>query len=71
MSGDGADVDVSKQALGQMAKDITDTLGELKELGTVGSGGMGRGFSYLALSGRGSGIDALTASVVRNQKCSR
>ncbi|MFF2790834.1 hypothetical protein ACFVT6_29460 [Streptomyces sp. NPDC058049] len=50
MSGDGADVDVSKQALGQIAKGITDTLGELKELGMVGSASMGRGFSDLALT---------------------
>ncbi|MCX5178177.1 hypothetical protein [Streptomyces virginiae] len=63
MSGDGADVDVSKQALGQIAKGITDTLGELKELGMVGSAGMGRGFSDLALSGMESGHEGLTASM--------
>ncbi|MFJ6047373.1 hypothetical protein [Streptomyces sp. NPDC092307] len=63
MSGDGADVDVSKQALGQIAKGITDTLGELEELGMVGSASMGRGFSDLALSGMESGNDALTASM--------
>ncbi|MFE5863540.1 hypothetical protein ACFQ77_23745 [Streptomyces virginiae] len=63
MSGDGADVDVSKQALGQIAKGITDTLGELKELGMVGSASMGRGFSDLALSGMESGHEGLTASM--------
>ncbi|MFD9478145.1 MULTISPECIES: hypothetical protein [Streptomyces] len=63
MSGDGADVDVSKQALGQIAKGITDTLGELKELGMVGSASMGRGFSDLALSGMESGNEGLTASM--------
>lgn len=35
MSGDGADLDVSKQALGLIAKGITDSLAELKELGSV------------------------------------
>ncbi|MER6251738.1 hypothetical protein ABT224_10225 [Streptomyces sp. NPDC001584] len=63
MSGDGADIDVSKQALGQIAKGITDTLGELKELGMVGSASMGRGFSDLALSGMESGHEGLTASM--------
>lgn len=63
MSGDGADIDVSKQALGQIAKGITDTLGELKELGMVGSASMGRGFSDLALSGMETGHEGLTASM--------
>ncbi|MFF0217157.1 hypothetical protein [Streptomyces vinaceus] len=63
MSGDAADIDVSKQALGQIAKGITATLGELKELGMVGSASMGRGFSDVALSGMESGHEGLTASM--------
>ncbi|MGZ9934227.1 hypothetical protein ACXNSR_30600 [Streptomyces sp. NC-S4] len=63
MSGDGSDLDVSKQALGQIAQGITDTLGELKELGMVGSASMGRGFTDLALSGMESGHEGLTASM--------
>lgn len=63
MSGDGADLDVSKQALGQIAQGITQTLAELKELGMVGTASMGRGFSDLALSGMESGHDGLTASL--------
>ncbi|MEW2412879.1 hypothetical protein AB0953_04000 [Streptomyces sp. NPDC046866] len=62
MSGDGADLDVSKQALGQIAQGITETLGELKELGMVGSASMGRGFSDIALSGMETGHDGLTAT---------
>ncbi|MEV0992460.1 hypothetical protein [Streptomyces sp. NPDC049949] len=63
MSGDAADIDVSKRALGQIAKGITATLGELKGLGMVGSASMGRGFSDLALSGMESGHEGLTASM--------
>ncbi|MCJ0869147.1 hypothetical protein [Streptomyces sp. AP-93] len=63
MSGDGADLSVSKQALGEIAKGITDTLGELKELGMVGTASMGRGFSDLGLSGMETGHEGLTASM--------
>ncbi|MFB0626507.1 hypothetical protein [Streptomyces sp. AB3(2024)] len=63
MSGDGADLDVSKQALGQIAQGITQTLAELKELGMVGSASMGRGFSDLSLSGMETGHDGLTSSL--------
>ncbi|WP_405705068.1 hypothetical protein [Streptomyces sp. NBC_00069] len=62
MSGDGADLDVSQQALGQIARGITETLGELKELGMVGSASMGRGFSDIALSGMETGHDGLTST---------
>ncbi|MEU8459634.1 hypothetical protein [Streptomyces sp. NPDC029003] len=61
-SGDGADLDVSKAALGQIAQGITNTLAELKELGMVGTASMGRGFSDLALSGMETGHDGLTSS---------
>ncbi|MEV6684192.1 hypothetical protein AB0N28_02420 [Streptomyces sp. NPDC051130] len=62
MSGDGADLDVSKQALGQIAEGITKALAELKELGMVGTASMGRGFSDLSLSGMETGHDGLTSS---------
>ncbi|MFF1559359.1 hypothetical protein [Streptomyces sp. NPDC058279] len=62
MSGDGADLDVSKQALGQIAEGITQALAELKELGMVGTASMGRGFSDLSLSGMETGHDGLTSS---------
>ncbi|MEU8435793.1 hypothetical protein AB0F18_23345 [Streptomyces sp. NPDC029216] len=69
MSGDGADLDVSKQALGQIAEGITKTLAELKELGMVGTASMGRGFSDLSLSGMETGHDGLTSSF--NAFCER
>ncbi|MEU6892287.1 hypothetical protein ABZ934_10905 [Streptomyces sp. NPDC046557] len=62
MSGDGVDLDVSKQALGQIAEGITKALAELKELGMVGTASMGRGFSDLSLSGMETGHDGLTSS---------
>ncbi|EFL15241.1 hypothetical protein [Streptomyces sp. C] len=69
MSGDGSDLDVSKQALGQIADGITKTLAELKELGMVGTASMGRGFSDLSLSGLETGHDGLTSSF--NAFCER
>ncbi|MFD4866150.1 hypothetical protein [Streptomyces sp. NPDC058412] len=63
MSGDGADLDVSKQALGQIAKGITDSLAELKELGSVGAASMGGGFTELGLSGLETGHAGLTATL--------
>ncbi|MGW7098928.1 hypothetical protein [Streptomyces sp. NPDC054838] len=62
MSGDGADLDVSKQALGEIAGGITQALAELQELGMVGTASMGRGFSDLSLSGMETGHDGLTSS---------
>ncbi|WP_405921832.1 hypothetical protein [Streptomyces sp. NBC_00122] len=63
MSGDGADLDVSKQALGQIAKGITDSLAELKELGSVGSAAVGGGFTGLGLSGMETGHEGLTSTL--------
>ncbi|MFD8895489.1 hypothetical protein ACFVZ8_15880 [Streptomyces sp. NPDC059558] len=63
MSGDGADLDVSKQALEQIGKGITDSLAELKELGSVGMASMGGGFSELGLSGIETGHEGLTATL--------
>ncbi|MFF2193187.1 hypothetical protein [Streptomyces sp. NPDC058157] len=62
MSGDGPDLDVSKQALGEIAEGITKTLAELRELGMVGTAGMGRGFSDLSLSGMETGHEGLTSA---------
>ncbi|MCX5145554.1 hypothetical protein OHB36_01970 [Streptomyces sp. NBC_00320] len=63
MSGDQPDLGVSKQALDQIAKGITDTLSELEELGMVGAAGMGRGFSHLGLSGMQTGHDSLASTL--------
>ncbi|WP_330297059.1 hypothetical protein [Streptomyces sp. NBC_00503] len=63
MSGDGADLDASKEALGQIAQGITQALAELKELGVVGTASMGRGFSRLALSGMETGHEGLTSTL--------
>ncbi|MFI1284625.1 hypothetical protein ACH4U5_28425 [Streptomyces sp. NPDC020858] len=63
MSGDGADLDVSKQALGQIAKGITDSLAELKELGSVGAASMGGGFTELGLTGVETGHEGLTSTL--------
>ncbi|MEU3724328.1 hypothetical protein [Streptomyces sp. NPDC031705] len=61
MSGEQGDLDVSKAALGQIAKGITDTLSELKELGSIGSASVGGGFTALKLSGMQSGHEGLTS----------
>ncbi|MGW6852816.1 hypothetical protein ACWGCK_29275 [Streptomyces virginiae] len=63
MSGDGADLDVSKPALAQIAKGITDSLAELKEVGSVGSASMGGGFTALALSGMETGHEGLASTL--------
>ncbi|MGW0899893.1 hypothetical protein ACWD0G_23430 [Streptomyces goshikiensis] len=63
MSRDADDLDVSKEALGQIAEGITQTLAELKELGMVGTASMGRGFSDLGLSGMETGHDGLTSTL--------
>ncbi|MFJ6757484.1 hypothetical protein ACIQNK_20955 [Streptomyces sp. NPDC091273] len=63
MSANGGDLDVSKQALGQIAKGITDSLAELKELGSVGTASMGGGFTELGLSGLETGHAGLTSTL--------
>ncbi|MEV0409959.1 hypothetical protein AB0I68_03885 [Streptomyces sp. NPDC050448] len=63
MSGNQPDLDVSKQSLEQIAKGITDTLSELKELGMVGTASMGRGFSHLGLSDIQTGHDGLASTL--------
>ncbi|MFD0353029.1 hypothetical protein ACFVHW_04655 [Streptomyces sp. NPDC127110] len=61
MSGEQGELDVSKAALGQIAKGITDTLSELKELGSIGTASMGGGFTELKLSGMQTGHETVTS----------
>ncbi|MCX5305484.1 hypothetical protein OG304_18820 [Streptomyces sp. NBC_00160] len=63
MSGDGSDLDVSKQALALIAQGITASLAELKELGSVGTASMGGGFTELALSGMETGHESLASTL--------
>jgi hypothetical protein len=58
---DGGGKDLAADGLGLIAKGLTDALGELKELGMVGTAGAGRGFGDLALSGLELGHEGLTA----------
>jgi hypothetical protein len=59
MTGDGGK-DLKADGLGLIAKGLTEALGELKELGMVGSAGAGRGFGDIALSGLELGHEGLT-----------
>ncbi|MER7535316.1 hypothetical protein ABTX77_11030 [Streptomyces sp. NPDC097704] len=63
MSGDQPDLSSSKEALGQIALGITQTLAELKELGMVGMASMGRGFADTALSGMETGNEKLATTL--------
>ncbi|MFH7599670.1 hypothetical protein WDV06_31910 [Streptomyces racemochromogenes] len=63
MSGEQGELDVSKAALAQIAKGITDTLAELRELGPAGLGNTGGGFTQLKLTGLQSGHQALTSQL--------
>ncbi|MER5205072.1 hypothetical protein [Streptomyces sp. NPDC002825] len=63
MSGDQPDLSSSKEALGQIALGITQTLAELKELGMVGMASMGRGFADTALSGMETGNERLATTL--------
>lgn len=69
MSGGQPDLDVSKEALGQIAQGITQTLGELKEIGMVGTASMGRGFAKIGLSAMDTGHDGLSSAF--NRYCER
>ncbi|MFJ1569844.1 hypothetical protein ACIOG8_37480 [Streptomyces erythrochromogenes] len=62
MSGEQPELDVSKAALGQIAQGITETLCELKEIGMVGTAGMGRGFAKIALPEMATGHDGLSSA---------
>ncbi|MFD8983253.1 hypothetical protein [Streptomyces sp. NPDC059564] len=64
MSGERpGDLDVSKPALAQIARGITDSLAELKELGSIGLASLGDGFSELKLSGMQTGDAGLTSDL--------
>lgn len=63
MSGEPGDLDVSQAALAQIAKGITDTLAELRELGPAGLGNTGGGFTQLKLTGLQTGNDGLTSQL--------
>lgn len=57
----GGGKDLAADGLGLIAKGLTEALGELKELGMVGTAGAGRGFGDIALSGLELGHEGLTA----------
>ncbi|WP_255953080.1 hypothetical protein [Streptomyces odontomachi] len=50
MTTEGPDLQAGHESLAKITKGLTDALGELKELGTAGSAGTGRGFEILSLS---------------------
>ncbi|MCS0639349.1 hypothetical protein NX801_27670 [Streptomyces sp. LP05-1] len=56
----GGGKDLKADGLHLIAKGLTEALGELKELGMVGTAGAGRGFGDLALSGLELGHEGLT-----------
>ncbi|MFF9375996.1 hypothetical protein ACF1BB_15765 [Streptomyces griseoluteus] len=62
MSGEGG-MDLQAQGLEEIAKGLTEALGELGELGMVGQAGAGRGFSGIALSGLELGHEGLTGEL--------
>ncbi|WP_455358647.1 hypothetical protein [Streptomyces sp. SYSU K21746] len=61
MSGPDPDLAATNEALGLIAKGLTEALAELKELGMIGQASMGRGFSDIALTGMETGSAGLTA----------
>jgi hypothetical protein len=58
VSGGGKDLKTDGLAL--IAKGLTDALAELKDLGSIGEAGAGRGFNEIALSGLELGHEGLT-----------
>ncbi|MER7307050.1 hypothetical protein [Streptomyces griseoluteus] len=62
MSGEGG-MDLQAQGLEEIAKGLTEALGELGELGMAGQAGAGRGFSGIALSGLELGHEGLTGEL--------
>lgn len=54
--------DLATGGLAEIAQGLTSALGELKELGTVGEAGAGRGFGDIALSGLELGHEDLTGT---------
>ncbi|MFG2148079.1 hypothetical protein ACGFRG_28390 [Streptomyces sp. NPDC048696] len=61
MSGENPDLAAPRAALAAITDGINKTLGELKDIGMVGEGSVGRGFSELALSGMELGHSGLTS----------
>ncbi|WP_336111762.1 hypothetical protein [Streptomyces sp. PTD9-10] len=61
MSGGEGGKDIRAAGLDEIAKGITQTLAELKELGVDSLAGVGRGFSNLELSGLQLGHEGLTS----------
>lgn len=61
MSGENPDLAAPKAALASITDGINKTLGELKDIGMVGEGSLGRGFSGLALSDMELGHSGLTS----------
>lgn len=61
MSGGAGGKDIRAAGLDEIAKGITQTLAELKELGVDSLAGVGRGFSNLELSGLQLGNEGLTS----------
>ncbi|MEU1405024.1 hypothetical protein ABZ471_22155 [Streptomyces sp. NPDC005728] len=61
MSGGEDGKDIRAAGLDEIAKGITQTLAELKELGVDSLAGVGRGFTNLELSGLQLGHEALTS----------
>lgn len=60
MTTDGPDLQAGHESLAKIAKGLTEALGELKELGTAGSAGVGRGFERLSLPDLAVGYGELT-----------
>ncbi|MER5216557.1 hypothetical protein ABT063_39990 [Streptomyces sp. NPDC002838] len=58
----GGGKDLKAAGLDLVAKGLTEALGELKELGMVGTAGAGRGFGDIALSGLELGHEGLTGT---------
>lgn len=59
----GEDLNVDPEALKAAEKGINDTIGELNDMGMLGSGETGRGFGSLSLTGMEAGSQRLSSSV--------
>ncbi|WP_329401277.1 hypothetical protein [Streptomyces melanogenes] len=60
-AGGNPDLAAPKQALASITAGINDCLGELKDIGMVGLGSVGRGFTALEVSGLDMGHEGLTS----------
>lgn len=59
----GKDLNVDPEALKAAEKGINDTIGELNDMGMLGSGETGRGFGSLSLTGMEAGSQRLASSM--------